>query len=98
EGNGKFTFKKLPAQAQWSPVFGLYADDFDGDGFVDVLLTGNFHHPEIERGKYTALNGLFLKGNGNGTFVPLNSNESGFLVKGDARALSLLRLGKEVLV
>ncbi len=98
EGNGKFTFKKFPAQAQWSPVFGLHADDFDGDGFADVLLTGNFHHPEIERGKYTALNGLFLKGNGLGDFLVLNSSESGFLVKGDARALSLFRLGKEILV
>ncbi|RYY23796.1 MAG: hypothetical protein EOO04_13875, partial [Chitinophagaceae bacterium] len=34
-GNGKFSIKPLPWTAQMAPVFGIVADDFNGDGNLD---------------------------------------------------------------
>jgi enediyne biosynthesis protein E4 len=89
-GNGVFRFVKLPSEAQLSPVFGIYAEDFDGDNNIDLLLTGNFHGAEIERGKYTALNGLLLKGDGLGNFKANAEIKNQFVVTGDAKSLALM--------
>jgi enediyne biosynthesis protein E4 len=90
KGNNNFEFKILPAEAQFSPVFGIYAEDFDGDDNIDILLIGNFHGVEVERGKYTALNGLLLTGNGKGNFSVNHEAKNQFVVPGDAKALALL--------
>jgi hypothetical protein len=61
-GNNYFSFKKLPAQAQWAPVNTIVCKDFDNDGKKDLLLKSNFDYAEIERGKYRAAKQIFLKG------------------------------------
>jgi hypothetical protein len=71
DGNGKFTMIPLPLQAQVSVVNGMIADDFDGDGNLDVLINGNDFGTEVSVGRYDALNGLLLKGDGKGNFQPL---------------------------
>ena len=58
EGNNVFTFKKLPAQAQWAPVNTLEYNP----NTKTLLLKGNFNYAEIERGKYRAAKQIFLKG------------------------------------
>ncbi|MDN3493534.1 VCBS repeat-containing protein [Winogradskyella bathintestinalis] len=86
-GNGEFKLHALPIPAQFAPVFGTTIKDVDLDGNLDVVLIGNFYHAEVGYGQYDASLGLCLKGNGDGTFMPQNYSESGFLVNGDARAL-----------
>lgn len=83
-GNGKFQTTALPVLAQVAPVFGTTINDYDGDGFLDVLLVGNSHATEVAIGKYDALKGLLLKGNGAGDFKP---QKIAYLLKGDAKAL-----------
>lgn len=87
DGNGKFTMIPLPLQAQLSVINGMIADDFDGDGNLDVLINGNDFGTEVTTGRYDALNGLLLKGDGKGNFQPLSIFQSGIYIPGDGKAL-----------
>lgn len=86
-GNGKFAVRELPVQAQVAPIFGMIADDFDQDGNLDVLLTGNDYGSEVSVGRYDAFYGLVLKGDGKGNFKPLNLAQGGYAAMGNAKGL-----------
>ena len=86
-----FTVKALPAEAQFFPVYGSLARDFDGDGKVDLLLGGNFYGVTPVYGRYDAGYGLFLRGAGDGTFSPVDMARSGVAIDGEVRDLKLVR-------
>lgn len=86
-GDGTFKVQPLPKEAQVAPVYGLLIDDYNEDGYLDLLLTGNSYAPEVETGKYDAFTGLLLLGDGAGKFNALEPGESGFYVPGDAKSL-----------
>src|ERR1035437_2855086 len=90
-GNGKFEIIPLPAAAQYSCMNGMAAEDFDGDGNLDLLITGNDFSTEVSVGRYDACNGLLLKGNGRGGFTPMSILQSGWFVPGNGKALVKLR-------
>ena len=94
EGGGKFTVIPLPKEAQVSTLNGMVVDDFDGDGNLDVLINGNDYGTSIGVGRYDALNGLLLKGDGAGGFKPLTMLQSGIYIPGNGRALVRLRGSK----
>jgi len=87
DGAGKFTMIALPKEAQISTLNGMLADDFDGDGNLDVLINGNDFGTEVSIGRYDALNGLLLKGNGSGGFSALSIQQSGIYIPGNGKAL-----------
>ncbi|MDX2045419.1 MAG: VCBS repeat-containing protein [Chitinophagaceae bacterium] len=91
DGNGKFSLQPLPVQAQLSVINGMTAEDFDGDGNLDVVINGNDYGTEVPVGRYDALNGLFLKGDGKGNFKPLTIAESGIYIPGNGKALVMLQ-------
>ena len=91
DGDGKFTLIPLPNEAQISTINGMLADDFDGDGNLDVVINGNDFGTEVSIGRYDAFNGLLLKGDGNGGFTPLSIQESGIFIPGNGRAVVKLR-------
>jgi hypothetical protein len=62
DGGGKFTMMPLPVEAQISQLSGMVVDDFDGDGNLDIALSGNDYGTEVSTGRYDAFNGLMLKG------------------------------------
>lgn len=86
-GEGKFAMTELPLEAQYAPVFGMVAGDFNNDDHLDLLLTGNLFATEALTGAYDALTGLCLLGEGNGGFTPLKASESGLKIDGDAKGL-----------
>jgi hypothetical protein len=86
-GSGKFALHVLPLQAQLAPVYGMIATDFNGDALPDLLLTGNDHGTEVSMGRYDALNGLLLTGDGKGNFTPLAMQQSGICIPGDGKSL-----------
>ncbi|CAN5391314.1 VCBS repeat-containing protein [soil metagenome] len=94
EGNGKFTIIPLPNAAQVSAINGMVVDDFDGDGNLDVMINGNDFGTEVGVGRYDALNGLLLKGDGKGNFKPQSILQSGFYIPGDGKALVKLQDNK----
>jgi len=99
-GNGKFKMTALPIEAQFAPVFGMVAEDFDQDGNLDVLMVGNDYGNEVFSGRYDGFTGLFMKGDGVGNFQPVGSARSGFYVPWDAKALAKLTKpdGSDVLI
>lgn len=93
KGNGHFEMHVLPVQAQVAPIYGMVTGDFNGDGNLDVALCGNDYGPDPNTGRYDALNGLVLLGDGAGHFRPLTILQSGFYVPGDAKAMAWIDLG-----
>ena len=94
EGNGKFSLIPLPIEAQISQLDGIVVDDFDGDGNLDVAISGNDFGTEVTTGRYDAFNGLILKGDGKGGFKPLTLQQSGLYIPGDGKALVKLQGAK----
>ncbi|MEP7231641.1 MAG: FG-GAP-like repeat-containing protein [Ginsengibacter sp.] len=91
DGGGKFTLVPLPFMAQLSALNGMISDDFDGDGNLDVVINTNDFGTDVTSGRYDALNGLVLKGDGKGNFTPQSILESGIFIPGDGKALIKLR-------
>jgi hypothetical protein len=94
DGNGKFTMSELPVQAQFSVLNGMLVHDFDGDGNLDVLINGNDYGTEVNLGRYDALNGLMLKGDGKGNFNPLSILQSGVYIPENGKSLVGLKGNK----
>ncbi|MBL7808480.1 MAG: VCBS repeat-containing protein, partial [Saprospiraceae bacterium] len=97
---GKFVQKSLPIQAQVAPANGIVCHDFNGDGFIDILLAGNKYGFEVETNPCNAGNGVFLAGDGKGNFRYLDNTETGFWAMLEARDMAMLKSvgGKSILV
>ena len=85
--DGKFHEKKLPVQAQYSPVYTVTSLDYNKDGNEDLLLCGNIHHARLRFGNYDANYGVLLQGDGKGNFSYVNQQQSGFHMAGDVRSV-----------
>ena len=98
-GGGKFAISPLPSVAQYSCMNGMLAEDFDGDGNLDLLINGNDYGTEVSVGRYDACNGIFMKGDGQGNFTPQSILQSGWFIPGNGKALIKFKnSGGEVLV
>ena len=89
EGNGRFTTKKLPWEAQLFPVLGIVADDINGDGFKDVILGGNIYDTEVETPRFDSYSGLILFSNGRDNYQVGESLN----VKGDVKSMEISQSG-----
>ena len=87
DGNGRFTVIPLPKEAQVSVLNGMVVEDVDGDGNLDIIMNGNDYGTEVSNGRYDALNGLVLKGDGKGNFKPISIMQSGIYIPGNGKAL-----------
>ena len=94
-GNGKFIKHPLPVEAQFAPVNAIVCDDLDNDGIKDLLLAGNEYQAEVITGRYDASYGCFLRGGANKSFMPVPAVESGFMLAGDVKDLSLIQLSNK---
>jgi enediyne biosynthesis protein E4 len=90
-GGNDFRLSPLPIQAQFSCVNSLLAEDFTGDGVVDVLVAGNFYPYRTQYGPSDAGTGLLLQGNGKGHFTPITFEAQGFLASGEVRGMMALK-------
>jgi len=93
-GGGQFKLHSLPLQAQFAPVYGMVVNDFNADGWLDIALSGNDFGTEVGNGRYDALNGLVLLGDGAGQFKPQSIVESGLYIPGNGKALIECRSSK----
>ncbi|MFN4145206.1 MAG: VCBS repeat-containing protein [Runella sp.] len=91
EGNGKFSMKPLPTQAQIAPIQSMLPIDVNHDGHLDLVAVGNSFATESLTGRYDASQGWVMLGDGKGNFQSLPPWQSGFMVQGDARTLVMVR-------
>jgi len=59
---------------------------------MDLAMSQNFYSPQPETGNVDGGLGMALRGLGDGSFEPLRVDQSGLLLPGDAKALSLTDL------
>ena len=90
--NGKLELEALPVEAQLAPVFGIVADDLDGDGTVDIWLGGNFYALKPQAGRHNASKGIFLKGNGKKSFNYVYPLQAGIRVEGEVRDAGIIEV------
>ena len=69
----------------------MQVTDVNNDGNLDIMMVGNDFSTEVFNGRLDASNGLVLQGNGAGGFKPVMPDQSGFLVRGNAKAMVSLR-------
>ena len=91
DGQGRFTIEPLPVEAQIAPIHATVADDFDGDGRIDLLVAGNFHGVPPIQGRYDASYGLLLRGTGSGRFAAVELSRSGVELEGQVRRMRMVR-------
>lgn len=98
KGKFEFEMKPLPWQAQVAPVFDMVTVDLNMDSNTDLILGGNFFGTKPEVGRYDALKGLALLGDGKGNFTPLAEVKSGLSVEGETRKINVLQTkhGKKI--
>ncbi len=86
DGKGGFSAEVLPAAAQISPIWGIAPRDLNGDGLVDLVLTGNFYDNRAEAGPYDGNRGAVLIQSSAGTWTAMSPAESGLFLTGDTRS------------
>jgi hypothetical protein len=90
--DGTYRFEPLPRLAQISPLQGLVAGDFDGDGHADIYAVQNSYAPIPSVGRFDSGLSQLLRGDGHGHFTPVPVTASGLLVPGNAKALVMFDL------
>ncbi len=96
-GGNNFKKIKLPFLAQISSIRTLYMDDFNKDGFKDILIAGNDNDISTQLGRLDAFHGTILFNDQKG-FFSVQSNQS-FDISGPARDIKkLIVKGVEYLV
>lgn len=83
-GDG-FRARPLPDEAQFAPVMGVVVADYDNDGNEDVFLSQNLFSLPPLFPRQDAGRGLWLKGDGKGSLVPVPGNDSGIKIYGQQK-------------
>jgi hypothetical protein len=79
----------LPMEVQLAPAFSVCVGDVDADGNDDLFFSQNFFAVRPDDPRNDAGTGLWLLGQGDGTFRALKPSESGVRVYGEQRGAAL---------
>ncbi len=99
ENNGKDKFKKikLPFLTQISSIRALCLDDYNKDGFNDILIAGNDYGISTQLGRLDAFHGSLLLNDQKGFFTV--KTDQSFDISGQARDIKKIKLnGKDHLI
>ncbi len=91
-GENKFNKIKLPFLTQVSSIRTLYLDDFNRDGFKDILIAGNDYDISTQLGRLDAFHGTLLLNDQKG-FFKVKPNPS-FDISGQARDIKKIKINE----
>lgn len=86
-GDENFISQALPIEAQFAPLQSIITKDINGDNHLDIIGVGNSYSSDPVSGRYDALNGIVLYGNGKGQFKNACYGQTGFFANGDCRSI-----------
>jgi len=89
--DGTFKLEVLPFRSQWTPMYGLLAEDLNFDGSPELLMGGNLYGAIPQAGRYDAGYGVLLSRDSTGQFVEVPSGQSGLRINKEIRAFETLR-------
>ncbi|MEC3908471.1 VCBS repeat-containing protein [Tamlana sp. 2201CG12-4] len=89
-------FTPFDNAVQISSINKILVEDFDDDGYKDLVLLGNLYESEVETPRNDASYGHFLKGNGQGDFKVIPGQKSGLFIKGDVKDAAIIHIGEKV--
>jgi len=92
DGKGNFRIHNFPNEAQLSSINDMIIDDFNKDGNLDILAAGNLFNMEIVTPRNDGSIGVYMEGDGKGSFKLKPSVETGFFVPNDVKSLALVKL------
>ena len=98
KGNGSFSKRYLPREAQLFPILEIGFVDVNKDGFKDAIVGGNIYNTEVETPRLDAHSGLILLSNGKDGYNPVKWKDSGILFNGNIKDLTLLDYQQEILL
>ena len=81
----------LPIESQFSNIFSVGIDDYNNDGYSDIILAGNLYDVKPEVGRYDANYGQILLGGEELKFEVVPYNYSGLLLDSQVRDFSILK-------
>ena len=84
-----FDWVPFPRDAQLAPAFSINVGDFDGDGIEDLFLSQNFFGTTSDLSRDDSGRGLWLRGNGDGTFAAMDPSVTGIKIDGEQRGAAL---------
>jgi len=92
---GKFEREILPIEAQISAIQSFVTNDFDGDGQMDIIFSGNLFKTEVETTPVDASAGLVLLSRGD-HFLPMSIFQSGIFLKSDVKDMKEIKIGQHL--
>lgn len=90
-GNGNFSVKKLPLEAELSSVNALLCIDINGDGFKDIIAGGNEFDFLPQFCRIDASFGSVLLNDGKANFIAVNTAISGLELRGQIRDIQAIQ-------
>lgn len=94
-GDGNFEIRELPAMAQWTTIQTMFVDDFNNDGFNDVLLAGNLYELNTQLGRQDASHGVLLLNDTKGDFYTSIDLNKSYNISGPARSINKIDIRKK---
>jgi hypothetical protein len=93
--DGRFAFAPLPVEAQLAPLQGMVAGHFEGREMPSLAALQNSHAPAAATGRFAGGTGVLLRVAAGGGWGVVSPPASGFVVSGDAQALTLADLDRD---
>ncbi len=94
DGSGNFSKLPLPIIAQISSIHDIISEDFNADGFKDLLIVGNNFEISTQLGRLDALHGLILYNSGDNQ-VPFQNKYEMLEIHGASREVKKIKIRNE---
>ena len=95
EGEGIFTIKELPVEAQIAPILDAAVFDINNDGYNDIIAVGTIFNTEVETPRLDMGSGIILLSNKNDGFIyDINLNRK-LRLKGNLKSIEKIIIDKK---